>query len=190
MTFVVFEGIDRSGKSTQCQLLYEALEQKGLMVKKIRYPDRNCPVTGKLINDYLGKQIELVPEAASLILLANLWQMKETLNRNDEILLMDRYIWSNVAYSAARSMSSEIFEKLAEGLPEPDLIVYLDADPQKVQRRSEYGSERFDRVEFQIRVKNEMEKLARGSNVLRIDAEKNQEDIHTELLAFFTIKLL
>jgi dTMP kinase len=49
---IAFEGIDRSGKTTQAAMLQELLTNS----QQIRFPNRETPV-GQLINEYLTKQV-------------------------------------------------------------------------------------------------------------------------------------
>ena len=55
-TFVVFEGVDRAGKSTQCKLLAEGLRKRGREATLINFPDRTTGV-GQLIDKYLRKEV-------------------------------------------------------------------------------------------------------------------------------------
>lgn len=72
-TFFLFEGIDRSGKTTQCRRLVEALSLRGLDVLHLAFPDR-ATATGKVIAAYLAREIELPIEAAHLLFAANRWE--------------------------------------------------------------------------------------------------------------------
>merc|ERR1712232_961785 len=70
--FFVFEGLDRSGKSTQSRLLAKHLEQDG-PVKWMCFPDRTTAV-GALIDLYLRRQIELPDECVHQLFSANRWE--------------------------------------------------------------------------------------------------------------------
>ena len=69
--FIVFEGLDRSGKTTASRHLAQLLE-KSSPVKLISFPNRTSPI-GKLINDYLSKGISLEPKLLHLLFSANRW---------------------------------------------------------------------------------------------------------------------
>ena len=91
---IVFEGLDRSGKSTQVRLLNEALNTGNNRAAEVwRYPNRTTSI-GKLINSYLNKEIEMEDHAVHLLFSANRWEtvndMKALLN-NGTHLIMDRY---------------------------------------------------------------------------------------------------
>ena len=89
---IVFEGLDRSGKSTQVKLLHEALNSIGHNAEIWRYPNRTTSI-GKLINNYLNKEIEMEDHAVHLLFSANRWEtvdkMKDALN-NGVNLILDR----------------------------------------------------------------------------------------------------
>jgi dTMP kinase len=68
---VVFEGLDRSGKSTQSKLLHENLENSVL----VRFPNRET-TTGKIIDTYLKGTQDLCDEAIHLLFSANRWELK------------------------------------------------------------------------------------------------------------------
>lgn len=182
---IVFEGIDRSGKSTQCRLLCEYLRGLGRPTVSIRYPDRNSPYTGAMINEYLSKRLEMSSETASLVLAANLWEIRDQIVTKEDrhIILMDRYIWSNIAYSKARCGEGQVYERIAEGLPTPDLLIFLDVDPERAAERGGFGEERFDKIEFQQKVDSTMEILKERADcpLLVIDSARSIEDIHLEI---------
>lgn len=89
---IVFEGLDRSGKSTQVKLLNEALNSMNQTSEIWRYPKRTTSI-GKLINSYLNKEIEMEDHAVHLLFSANRWEtvteMKAALNSGTN-LIMDR----------------------------------------------------------------------------------------------------
>ncbi|KAL1124026.1 hypothetical protein AAG570_001796 [Ranatra chinensis] len=148
---IVFEGLDRSGKSTQCLKLVEALNSKGITSMSMRFPDRSTTV-GKVINDYLAFGVELSDEAVHLIFSANRWELaskiKKLLNEGTTVIV-DRYSYSGVAYSAAKKGMDMKWCKNPEiGLPKPDLVVYLQIGTEELAKRGGYGAERYENVLF------------------------------------------
>ena len=102
---VVFEGLDRAGKSTQVRLLGEVLASKGIPYRLYSYPLRKGTVTGPLINEYLSGTTDLNPVSASFLLAANLYELKCPIQKAIEAgewVIFDRYLYSSIAYSVAR----------------------------------------------------------------------------------------
>ena len=73
--FIVFEGADRAGKSTQCQMLVEHLAASGVRAELWRFPDRTTAI-GKMINSYLTSQSEIDDAAVHLLFSANRWEKR------------------------------------------------------------------------------------------------------------------
>ena len=72
--FIVFEGLDRSGKTTQSQKLTEHLQNKNVSVRKLNFPDRSSK-TGALLNTYLtDSEFKLNDEAVHLLFAMNRWE--------------------------------------------------------------------------------------------------------------------
>lgn len=102
---IVVEGVDRSGKSTQCRKLVQSLKNLNIKSELITFPDRTT-LTGKLINEYLtNKECKLNNEAIHLLFTANRWEsvdkMKSLLS-NGITLIVDRYCYSGIVFSAVK----------------------------------------------------------------------------------------
>ena len=72
--FILFEGIDRCGKTTQSKLLAETLRKEGSKIEMMRFPDRTTTV-GKMIDAYLKMGIDLHDKAIHLLFSANRWEL-------------------------------------------------------------------------------------------------------------------
>lgn len=102
---IVIEGVDRSGKSTQCKKLVKSLEKLNIKSKLISFPDRSTS-TGKLIDEYLrNKECKLNDQVIHLLFSANRWEnvekMKSLLN-NGVTLIVDRYSYSGIVFSTVK----------------------------------------------------------------------------------------
>jgi MoxR-like ATPase len=73
--FVLFEGVDRCGKTTQARRLAEALSAGGERAALMRFPDRETAI-GKLIDGFLAQRAELDDRAVHLLFSANRWEKR------------------------------------------------------------------------------------------------------------------
>lgn len=154
---LVFEGGDRCGKTTQCMLLRDHLQRThpSRRVTVFKYPERATTTTGPVIDLYLHRSLELHPTAASLLLASNLWEISaRIMHELDEghVVLMDRYVYSSLAYSTVRGMPYTQCEMLTAGLPRPDLVFYFKLGAEDVEERTGFGMERFETAAFQSKV--------------------------------------
>jgi dTMP kinase len=181
---VVFEGLDRAGKSTQVRLLADLLHAKGIPYRLYSYPLRKGTVTGPLINDYLTGAIDINPVSASFLLAANLYELKALIEEAvaaGEWVIFDRYTYSSIAYSVARGLAPEQCQQITARMPNPDVVFYLDADPRLLAARHDFGRERFDRVDFQMAVKQCFDSLERPDGWTVIDAAQEPAKIHGKI---------
>lgn len=98
-------------------------------------------------------------------------------------LVVDRYSFSGVAYSAAKpNLDFEWCCKPETGLPKPDLVFLLNLSPDALIKRAGFGGERYERDEFQQAVYKNYLKMKDDSWRL-IDADKDIEELHEEITA-------
>ncbi len=143
MAFLVIEGLDGSGKSTQIKLLREHLDKKGIIYKYIHFPRTGHGLFGDLIARFLRGELgsidEVNPYLVSLIYAADRQdakgEMMDWLSKGN-LLLVDRYVMSNVAFQCAKLETPAQKKNLREwiiqleyvnyGIPKPDLSLFLD----------------------------------------------------------------
>mmetsp|Transcript_14607 Transcript_14607/g.24911 ORF Transcript_14607/g.24911 Transcript_14607/m.24911 type:complete len:161 (+) Transcript_14607:15-497(+) len=149
--FIVFEGLDRSGKSTQSAQLVAHLAAQGAKTRKINYPNRESQ-TGQLLNQYLtNSEMKLNDEAVHLLFSMNRWEQKDELIadlRAGVNVVCDRYAYSGVAYTASKGLDFEWCLNGDRGLLKPDLVIYIDVDMETIKSRSGFGDERYEKVDF------------------------------------------
>jgi len=186
---IVFEGLDRSGKTTQSSLLSNALNKLDIPNELWCYPKRTTDI-GKMINSYLNKQIELEDHAVHLIFSANRWETVESMKQkldNGITLIVDRYAYSGVSYTAAKGLDFEWCKRCDDGLPKPDLVCFMDTKLVDIQNRDSFGQERYERTEFQQVVYKNFNKLFDlnnpSENCLILNAKDSREDIHQSILS-------
>ena len=174
-TFITFEGIDGSGKSTQLRMLANFLKQTGCDALLTREPG-GTPVGNRLRAALLDAQEEVDPLTELLVFAADRAQHVRRVLRpalkSGQVVFSDRYADATAAYQGAgRGFSpeliSEIIELATEGL-KPDLTLLFDlpveASNTRTRRRAN-GKLQGDRLdaedaEFHTRVRNAYLRLA------------------------------
>jgi len=131
--FIVFEGIDGSGKSTQCDLLYKYLLDNDVDAVRLLEPSNG--EIGKKIRTILSGDI--IPPVSKQVELF-IKDRKDDVEKNilpalldGKVVLMDRYYFSNAAYQGAQGIDPKtiIDKNLALDFPQPDIVYYLDIHP-------------------------------------------------------------
>ncbi|WP_061230618.1 dTMP kinase [Leptospira interrogans] len=189
--FVVFEGIDGSGKSTLCKSLTEKLIELG--IPSAAFTEPTNLETGKYLRKFLRGEIELGKEEQ---IEAFLNDREESLKQNilpalnsDKNVLLDRYMYSTAAYQSRDDLSPEMILKknLNRNFKIPDLLFYLDLSPsialERLNRRKE-GKERFETLAQLEKIRSAYEKIL-PKDTIRIDGNKNQNQIVQECLEIF-----
>ncbi|XP_021900739.1 thymidylate kinase isoform X4 [Carica papaya] len=179
---IVLEGLDRSGKSSQCSRLLSFLERLGYPADLWRFPDRNTSV-GQMISTYLSNKSQLDDHTIHLLFSANRWEKRSLMEAKLKAgitLIVDRYSYSGVAFSSAKGLDVDWCKAPEIGLLAPDLVVYLDISPEKAAQRGGYGGERYEQLDFQKKVAQCYEVLSDSSWKI-IDACQPIEDVEKEL---------
>lgn len=142
--FIVFEGLDGSGKSTQIRRLAQRLKALGRRVYVTAEPTTS--VTGGLIRDALTGNFQRDACELTGLFLADriahnvnpVWGIRKFLDEGMDIIC-DRYYYSSFAYQGADTNLSWVMDcnlKCPE-IAKPDLCIFLDVDPERCQDRME-----------------------------------------------------
>jgi len=184
-TLIAFEGGDRAGKSTQAkqalQWIRETLREPAVLW---HFPNRHS-ATGRLLDTYLSGSTELTGQVAHLLFAANRWERVEELWQlldSGSHVILDRYAYSGVAFSvAARGLDPEWCLAADRGLPSPDLVLFLDLDPQLASKRGNFGEERYEQLVIQQRVRQFfLDRLFQSENWVRISAEQPPDQVQLQ----------
>ncbi|KAE9605219.1 putative dTMP kinase [Lupinus albus] len=179
---VVLEGLDRSGKSSQCSRLVSYLEGHGVSAELWRFPDRTTDV-GQMISAYLTNTSQLDDHTIHLLFSANRWEKRslmETKLKTGTTLIVDRYSYSGVAFSAAKGLDIQWCKAPEIGLLAADLVAYLDISPEKASERGGYGGERYEKLDFQKKVAESF-KVLHDASWKVVDACQPIEDVEKQL---------
>lgn len=148
MPIITFEGIDRSGKSTQIKAVAEALSQEGLPVYVKKFPDYDSPF-GKLILAYLKSEESYSPEELTLMFIADFARSAPHIKDFSEkgYVLVDRYYMSTMAYQGYKGVNfMHILSIIKDmGIPIADSTYLFNISPEQSYLR---GREILDRHEL------------------------------------------
>ncbi|KAF8253124.1 thymidylate kinase [Wilcoxina mikolae CBS 423.85] len=180
---IVIEGLDRAGKSTQCARLQQRITNS----RVVKFPDRSTP-TGQVINSYLTSTTShpLEDHAIHLLFSANRWEALPQLLSSlasGETLILDRYIYSGIAFSVAKGLDYSYCRAPDVGLPKPDAVIFLDLPTETAEGREGFGGERYEKRELQEKVKEVFKEVREreGGEWSTIDASKGIEAVAEEV---------
>jgi dTMP kinase len=154
---IAIEGIDGSGKRTQLDLLSGVLEAGGNRVYSTGFPQYDSwfgRIVGKFLNGELGALEAVDPHLTALLYAGDRFEAKpkiEAALNEGKIVLIDRYIGSNLAHQTARAPANkraefrrwiEHLEYNIYDLPREDLILYLRVPPAEAQKLVALKSQR------------------------------------------------
>ncbi|HOU99089.1 MAG TPA: dTMP kinase [Bacteroidales bacterium] len=152
MPLIVLEGLDGAGKSTQVRLLTEYYEKKGKNVYFLHFPRLEAPYWGEMIASFLrgeyGNIDQVHPQLVAALYAGDRWdasaEIKEHLDKGD-VVFLDRYVFSNLAYQCAKLNDQQEKEKLRKwilnfefeyfNIPKPDINIFLDVPPSVVEQK-------------------------------------------------------
>ena len=141
--FIVIEGLDGAGKSTQVKLIKEQFNKKGIETEYVHFPRYDAPVYGDLIAKFLrgdlGELDNVSPYLVGLIYAGDRADGSEMIKRwlaEGKAVIVDRYVYSNIAYQCAKCNSSSESDELRNwifnleysknNIQKPDLTLFLD----------------------------------------------------------------
>ena len=152
MPFIVLEGLDGAGKSTQVRMLQERLSAQGFAYEHLHFPRFDAPVYGELVARFLRGELgaldQVNPYLVALIYAGDRAEAAPMIRRwleAGKFVIVDRYVYSNVGYQCAKIDDPADRERLREwiidleyghnGIPQPDLSLFLDVPFSFTQRK-------------------------------------------------------
>jgi dTMP kinase len=199
--FISFEGCEGAGKSTQCELLVQALRERGYSVYPTREPG-GTPLGEELrtLVKHLEGEDAACPVAEMLIMGASRAQLVSQeltpVLRNGGVVVCDRFADSTTVYQGyARGLDLDFIARLHEqcvGGRWPDLTIYLDLDVEVGMERSRKrlspraATDRFEKesCEFHETVRRGFQALAKQhpERIKTVDATQGEKAIHSEIM--------
>lgn len=175
--YIVFEGIDGAGKSTQIQLLNEWLENNGLEVETMVEPTDS--EVGKLIRRILQRPdatTDGVQKTLGLLFAADRMLIMDKLEDEKKVIISDRSFISSLAYQEP----AEWIEVLNKYAKKPDLLILLDLDVKTSVARTS-GEDTFENEEFLTNVKANYLEIAKNFNCEIINANNGVNKVSSDI---------
>lgn len=162
MAFIVIEGLDGAGKSTQVEMLKNYLANEGRKSEFIHFPTSDSPVFGDMIARFLrgefGGLKDVNPYLVALLFAGdryNLGTQIRTWLAEGKTVINDRYVYSNIGFQCAKMNSTEAADELFDWIfdlefnyfkiPKPDLSIFLDVPFSFTEKRLTSAREGSDR---------------------------------------------
>ena len=175
--YIVFEGIDGAGKSTQISLLKEWLEANGYAVETFVEPTGS--EIGQLIRKILQRSdasTDRVQKTLGLLFAADRMLIMDELSNDKKVILSDRSFISSLAYQEHGEWIAEL-NKYAK---KPDLVLLLDLDVKTSVARTS-GEDEFENEEFLANVKANYLKIIKDFNHEIIDANNGVNKVSSDI---------
>ncbi|CAJ0919425.1 7684_t:CDS:2, partial [Entrophospora sp. SA101] len=124
---------------------------------------------GQLINSYLKNEEDLDDTMKNYLL-------------DGTTLIVDRYVFSGVVYSTAKGLDFNWCKSSDIGLLTPDMVIFMNMPSEELLKRKGFGDERYEKLEFQQKVKDNFLKLEDPRFWKILDANKSISEIHNQIM--------
>lgn len=141
--FIVLEGLDGAGKSTQIKRLRQLFADRGIESEYVHFPRFDSPVYGELIARFLRGELGSIesvdPYIVALLFAGDRADMAPRIAQwqaEGKVVIVDRYVYSNIGYQCAKIADAEGRKRLKEwilsteygyfNIPRPDISLFLD----------------------------------------------------------------
>lgn len=148
---IVIDGLDGSGKATQTKLLCERLQQQGYKARTVSFPDYESD-SSALVKMYLAGKLGTSPDDVNAYAASSFYAVDRVVSYLNEwgkdyaaydYIIADRYTTSNIIHQMSKVAENEResytewlfdYEYNRLALPAPDMVFFLDVDPDVSQR--------------------------------------------------------
>ncbi len=191
--FIVFEGIDGSGKGTQARMLADHLIRQGRKVVLTEEPTKDL-FTGYFLRMLLRSKDVPDPKTVALMFAADRNEhVKKVIApalEAGEIVISERYYWSSIVYQTLQGLSEEYVRMLNAEFPRPDVTILLDVPEEVALQRivaRAHGNDgliqNFERLEFLRKVRERYAELAVKDGFVVVDGRKGPTAVHRNVVS-------
>ncbi len=186
--FIVFEGIDGSGKSTQMRRLADSLRKATYAVVETREPTEGP--YGRKIRALYRDRTSVTPEEEIELFIndrrQHIEEIIEPALSSGKIVLCDRYFFSTAAYQGAAGCDPEEILARHEFAPVPDLVIIIEIDPRlSISRITEQRGDTLNDFE-QLESLKKVDSIFKQMNlpyIERIDGSTSEDEVHQKVMS-------
>lgn len=195
--FIVLEGVDGCGKSTQIAKLREMFAEQGVESEYLHFPRFDAPYFGDMIARFLRGELgsieQVDPYVVALLYAEDRRDAAKMIQRwlsEGKVVIVDRYVYSNVGYQCAKLQDVAEREKLRKwilsleydyfAIPKPDLSLFLDVPFAFTERKlteQRTGDDR-DYLNGKQDIHEQSMDLQRAVRQVYIDAAECDDDMY------------
>ena len=189
--FIVLEGGDGSGKTTQARSLQSALRHEGYKVHSTAEPSRST--VGRLIRRRILHGKKTSPEVEALLFAADRFLHIESeifpALANGKIVVCDRYMHASFAYQGAQGVNADWLREINRFAVKPDLALYLDVPAETGMSRIRRKKSVLEKLELQRRVRDEYLRLVQAGELTLVDSTQPITKVGESILDLVTHKI-
>lgn len=198
--FIVFYGINRTGKSKQVELLINRLAESKINAEPLKYPDYNLFPTGRILDNYLRKGLlldngircvkaknfyNLSPREFQIIQSANRYQYQQTLTDklNHRVsMISEDYTGTGQAWGIAAGVNESFLKFIDAGLVNPDMEFLFDGNQFSTGKEENHTHESNNELTERSRLAHK--ELGRLNKWITINPNRPQQEIHEEIFSY------
>ena len=180
---IVLYGVNNLGKSTQVDLLVDALSEAGVDVVRRKSPNYES-LSGKQINAILREGKEASSEELQLWQAVNMHQDQRFISENIEngrVVISEDYWGTTLAWGLGCGVSREELDAMTDGLRPPDITVLLHGE--RFLDSTEKGHRHEENDDLTDRVQQHHLELAEEFGWNKVSANQAIDDVHKEIMA-------
>jgi dTMP kinase len=186
--FIVIEGLDGSGKTTQAKILAARLRRSH---RAVYTQEPSGGKIGAFIRNYILYGANRPPIIVEALLFAadridHVQNEVQPALSKGFIVVSDRYVYSSLAYQGSAGLSLDWIEAINQHALQPDLALFIDVNPELVLRRLKRRKSVMENLETQRRVREIYQKFVDKGDLMRINGDKTKNEVAEEVFAAVT----